>query len=376
MTRRFIFVVLSIATASATLSQNIRPAPTETSGPRPIARTEGRRILAAIPVVDIESQSETDCSHLVHDIYEQAGFPYDYITSRELYIGSAHFTRVHLPQAGDLVVWRGHVGIVVDPKQHSFFSFVSSGPDTQFYDSPYWRSRGVARFFRYVTEKPIHAGRTLEAEGHPNRRVLQGDDRSAHNDQPPEVSKPVAERASHPVPPAETSSPIAVETPRQIVFQAAGKSPSPEEIAAAFVKMNQDSGEALRTGNLTDPGKSIVIYRELYVSAVQTKGKHGTALVQIESLAGSADARTESQHRWTEQSLEFEKRKTGWVMTPINDAAYIKREIALQALSSRLADLAKNINASPEQEHEQRQIIRLLNLLVTVNSSTASAQSN
>jgi len=54
----------------------------------------------------------------------------------------------------------------------------------------------------------------------------------------------------------------------------------------------------------------------------------------------------------------------------------VKREIALQALSTRLADLAKNMDATPEQEREQRQILRLLNLLVTNNSSTASAQSN
>src|SRR5262249_7955906 len=109
------------------------------------------------------SESETDCSHLVHAVYERAGFPYDYVTSRELYIGNPHFTRVHKPQPGDLIVWRGHVGIVIDPKERSFFSSVRSGPDTQFYDSVYWRSRGIARFYRYVTEKPLRGGPTVEA---------------------------------------------------------------------------------------------------------------------------------------------------------------------------------------------------------------------
>src|SRR5258708_3523890 len=32
----------------------------------PIARTEGRKILATIPTEDAEAESETDCSHLVH----------------------------------------------------------------------------------------------------------------------------------------------------------------------------------------------------------------------------------------------------------------------------------------------------------------------
>src|SRR5246127_2839449 len=172
MTRRFIILALCLATTSAALGQNVRPASTETPGPRPIARTEGRKILATIPTVEAESESETDCSHLVHDVYEQAGFPYDYVSSRELYIGSTNFTRVRAPQAGDLVVWRGHVGIVIDPKEHSFFSSVRSGPDTQFYDSPYWRSRGIARFFRYVTEKPLRSGQTLEATRHADQQAL------------------------------------------------------------------------------------------------------------------------------------------------------------------------------------------------------------
>jgi hypothetical protein len=109
---------------------------------------------------------------------------------------------------------------------------------------------------------------------------------------------------------------------------------------------------------------------------VQIKGKRGTALVRIASLGTLADAQTGSPVRWREQSLKLEKTKRGWVVNPIKDAAYVKREVALQVLSARLADLAKNMDATPEQEREQRQIIGLLNLLVTDNSSTTSAQRN
>jgi hypothetical protein len=376
MMGRFIFAAFCVATASMALGQNVRPAPAGTPGLRPIARTEGRKILAAIPTVHVESESETDCSHLVHEIYEQVGFPYEYVSSRELYIGSTNFTRVRVPQGGDLVVWRGHVGIVIDPQLHSFFSFVSSGPDTQFYDSPYWRSRGIARFFRYVTDKPLHADRTLEAADHPDRKPLQvqGNNRSAEDHPPSELSQLVPVRASHPVPAADTSSSTAVETPREIVLQTARKNPSSEEVVAAFVEMNQDFGESLRTGSLNSPGKSIVVYRELHILAVQIRGKRGTALVRIESLAAPADTQTGSQLRWREESLEFQKTKRGWVMSPPKDAAYVNREVALRVLSVRLADLAKNTDATPEQEREQTQIIRFLNLLVIDNS--ASAPSN
>ena len=44
-------------------------------------------------------------------------------------------------------------------------------------------------------------------------------------------------------------------------------------------------------------------------------------------------------------------------MSPIQEAAYVKREVALQVLSARLAELAQNTDATPEQEREQKQII-------------------
>jgi hypothetical protein len=62
-------------------------------------------------------------------------------------------------------------------------------------------------------------------------------------------------------------------------------------------------------------------------------------------------------------------------MSPIQDISYVKREVALQVLSARLAELTQNTDASLEQEREQKQIIRLLNLLITDDSSAASAQS-
>src|SRR5713101_7286934 len=338
MMRRFIFVALCLVTASAALGQNVRPASAETSGPRPIARKEGRKILATIPTVDTESESDTDCSHLV--------------------------------------VWHGHVGIVIDPKERSFFSSLRSGPDTQFYDSPYWRSRGSARFFRYTTGKPLPSGRTLEGTRHADQQPLQTASRSSENRPPSRMAKPAPTCESNSTPASETSSSTTVETPQEIVLQVARKNPSPDELLAAFVEMNRDSGEALCTRGLNSLGKPIIVYREVRVSAIQIKGKRGTALVRIESLGAPPNMQTDSQRRWKEQSLEFEKTKRGWVLSPIQEAAYVKREVALQVLSARLAELAQNTDATPEQEREQKQIIRFLNLLVIDDSSAASAQSN
>jgi cell wall-associated NlpC family hydrolase len=103
----------------------------------------------------LDSRPKRDCSHLVHAIYTRAGFPYRYARSSDLYAGRDEFQRVIHPQLGDLVVWRGHVGIVVNPAQHVFYSAMRSGPGTDTYDAPYWKHRGQVRFYRYIKgERP------------------------------------------------------------------------------------------------------------------------------------------------------------------------------------------------------------------------------
>lgn len=94
--------------------------------------------------------TELDCSHFVQYLYEQAGLYYGYAPSRTLYDGMVGFRRVSHPEAGDLIVWRGHVGIVVDPEEATFLSALNSGVKTSSYESHYWKRRGRPRFFRYV----------------------------------------------------------------------------------------------------------------------------------------------------------------------------------------------------------------------------------
>jgi len=91
-----------------------------------------------------------DCSHFVHTVYERAGLHYEYATSRKLYRGRQEFRRVSAPRPGDLIVWRGHVGIVVRPEQHTFLSAIAKGVSLSSYTSQYWAKRGDRRFFRYV----------------------------------------------------------------------------------------------------------------------------------------------------------------------------------------------------------------------------------
>jgi hypothetical protein len=111
---------------------------------------DGLAVISAALDTQRHFASNPDCSHLVHAIYERAGFPYEYATADDLYDGVDPFRRVSHPQIGDLIVWHGHVGIIVRPSRHVFFSFLSTGPATDNYRSAYWIGRGQARFYRYI----------------------------------------------------------------------------------------------------------------------------------------------------------------------------------------------------------------------------------
>jgi cell wall-associated NlpC family hydrolase len=117
-------------------------------------RTLSKNDRSAVVAVALHSKKARidgrDCSHLVHSIYQNAGFPYDYGDSEDLYDGMKGFQRVAQPEPADLVVWHGHVGIVIRPQRHQFFSMLSSGPGVDDYRSHYWKTRGQPRFYRYV----------------------------------------------------------------------------------------------------------------------------------------------------------------------------------------------------------------------------------
>jgi len=110
--------------------------------------------------------TDLDCSHFVQWLFERAGLYYGYAPSRILYAGMPGFKRVYHPQPGDLIVWPGHVGVVVDPDQETFVSALRSGVKTASYTSRYWKRRGHPRFFRYLGSpwpSDEHSGHTISA---------------------------------------------------------------------------------------------------------------------------------------------------------------------------------------------------------------------
>src|SRR6185312_483376 len=126
------FVLLAITATSA--QNGARPKAVETGRAqssdevsRPLSWKEGKQVLQIAWQSRNLTDPAIDCSHLVHDLYQSAGLDYPYATSNQLYAGVDGFERVRAPQPADLIVWPGHVGIVVDPQQRSFYSSLNSG---------------------------------------------------------------------------------------------------------------------------------------------------------------------------------------------------------------------------------------------------------
>lgn len=135
-------IVKSSATHRASASRHHAPVP--------LTADDGLSVIAAALDARSGPDRRQDCSHLVHAIYSRAGFSYPYASSSDLYSGTGGFQRVTRPHPGDLVVWSGHVGIVVNPAQRVFFSTLRRGPGTDNYGAEYWKQRGPARFYRYL----------------------------------------------------------------------------------------------------------------------------------------------------------------------------------------------------------------------------------
>ncbi len=362
------FAVLSMLLAQAFSAEGKYPA-----GLRPLSVREGRVIVHETSFVETSEGRTEDCSHFVHDLYEQAGYPYPYASSGDLYLGTENFVRVRAPHPGDLVVWRGHVGIVMDPHEHSFFSSVNSGPRTEYYNSAYWRARGLPRFYRYLTDSPLKTGPTTterasrgpeqgpSVPGATGRRAIYGPTLEAVKTAPTKIPAVTAQSEDL----VESGAPSVVAP--QIVLHISGKQPTAADVVQGLTATNRDAGEILRTGNLEWLGRPVIIYQDLRVTDVAIKGKRGSARVEVDCIARLAGGQMDSRRDGEQFELELQRTKKGWVMNPWDENTYVPREAAVRVLAARLAALTQREDVTAVKEREQAQIIRLLSLLVTEN---------
>jgi hypothetical protein len=332
--------------------------------PRLLTPNEGLAILGtAMDSRHRHSDFSSDCSHFVHGLYERAGFHYEYASSSDLYEGTSQFRRVVTPQPGDLAVWRGHAGIVVNPAQHSFFSVLHSGPGVDSYDSPYWRQRGQPRFFRYLKPRPSGVLDSPIRSASWQPRVL--------NDAEPYESTPdggVSEIAGRPSSEAAASARVAKNMPVDaeafsIVILTSVR-PKSDQVSSAFLQACSDSEERLRGRDLFRSTESLVVFDHFEVKNVHITGNQGWIEIQLDQLFSltEGDAKIHKQSERQRWALRREDKKN-WKLTPSRNAIYLPRHTAERVLAHELAQLTEDTPGNASGTLEKAKLVRLLDVL-------------
>ena len=342
------------------------------STPRLVTAEEGRSIVNVALEEGQPASRTADCSHFVHQIYLNAGFEYPYASSFEIYAGNENFERVRFPRAGDLIAWPGHVGIVVDPLQHSFYSLVSTGAEEQDYEGPYWKSRGKPRFYRYREENAEvpSAAKTSASPHIPNAKEPRivgrtaGEQSAAEGstlNQPPKVA---SERTAIAYGPAVTSEMSqAFEMPSSIIIAAGTKLPTRGEVADGVSELSDAAGNALRTDDPLKVALPVVIVEEFSVERLDIRGDHGWARLRIDSKVFIGGGAAQVKRRQERVRWELRRRQSGWEAVAPSDRSYVPHDVAVKNLALQLARLAQSDGAAARQEIVLRQESQLASLL-------------
>ena len=324
-----------------------------THGVHSLTRAEGLAIVR-VAMNSRHPRTRYDCSHFVNGLYQRAGFPYRYASSSELYAGLAEFRRVSSPQPGDLAVWPGHAGIVVNPVEHSFLSVLHTGPGVDKYDSKYWRRRGRPRFLRYVEEAP-HGG----LAGPLRTASLRPKARDTEPDQP--TAEDVDETAST-VRFTERQALSAATFGRPIVHSAR---PKREQVSAAFLQACAELEQNLRGRDLFKSDQSMIVFDRFEVKKVHLRENQNWAEVQIDELVSFTGREADIRKRSERQRWPLTRRgDESWELTPSQNTLYLPQPAAARIIAHELAQLTDDSKSIASNSQEKAELARALNLLL------------
>ena len=333
-------------------------------GFRPLTRSEGLTILDVALDSRDHADLPSDCSHFVHRLYERAGFPYEYARSSDLYDGIDEFRRVASPQPGDLAVWRGHAGIVVNPVQHSFFSVLRSGPGIDSYDAPHWKQRGRPRFFRYVKPDPWRSLSTPIRTASWKPAVLG---KTESHETPAEAPVPdISKESSNEIgSSAKLAEDHPVNTEISHVAVVNYVRPKPHQVSTAFLQACNDSEEMLRGRDLFKSAQPLLVFDHFEVEKVHITGNQGWVEVKIDELVSLAAGKTEFHKRSERQEWSLRRcdDKKSWKLTPSRNAIYLPQHAAERILAHELAQLTEDTPDNTGRTQEKAELARLLDVL-------------
>ena len=375
--------------AEVASAQAVKPVREVEPGMRLLSRAEGREIAGIALQAQQEGVEASDCSHLVNLTYRNAGYDYPYSSSFELYAGQENFARVRYPHAGDLVVWPGHVGIVMAPSEHSFFSLVSTGMEVQDYDSPYWRSRGKRRFYRYRVDASAGA---IEAKAAPppprTRRATRQPDLMAASQEPasdkvPDQNRPprnasekvkVSEAYEAPVAPAAGAEKTSFDIPPSIVIADGVKQPTSSQVAEAISELSSATGVVLRQDDPLKQTMPVIIFERVRVEKLEIKKGHGWAKLEMDEratiAAGQANYKRHKEKVW----WELRRTESGWEAVTPTDKTYVPNDVAVRNLAAQLARLTESDGSNAHLDATVRQESQIANLLSALLENKKQAQ--
>jgi len=331
----------------------------EPSRPRLVSASEGEAIVIAAWDLRRGQIPKPDCSHFVHAVYAKAGFTYEYAQSADLFEGTDPFQRVTSPQPGDLVVWQGHVGIVVDPVEHSFYSSVVAGFAIEDYRSNYWVGRGSPRFYRYLVVD--------DARGIP---VPLRDRQTARAAPPVDSDAAPAAAASVPEPRGGGSSvtppefrsrsleaDVSEAETRDAVFVSLRDKPAKNEVLAAIVGTIDGRAAGLAQSLRLESAPRVVVADSFNVVGLYIKKNSGWAEVEVQQRAafrfGSADP-TPATSRWR---VTLNRQEQVWVLLLPRDPIFLRSDLAKTVLEHHLAALQR----TSANNGERRKVEKILN---------------
>jgi len=334
---------------------------------------EGQKIAAAALDQNEPVRATRDCSHLVHQIYSDAGYEYPYASSFDLYAGHGNFRRVRHAQAGDLIIWPGHVGIVLDPRQHSFYSLVRSGLQTEDYLGAYWRSRGIPRFYRYI----VDSGADVETAKVARPAPLSGNNSSRGNGSTTTVARmEVAKANPHqrteeaslrtkviaaPLAPATLTVPEPI--PSKMLITPEQRRPTEAEALDGISELANAAANNLRSAQPLNVKTPVVIVDDFRVERVEIKRDKGWAHLQIDSHVRIAAEGADFKRRREKVRWELRRDATGWVAIAPAERSYVGRDAAVRVLAAQLAEMAQSEAAAQHDEAVIGQEARIANLL-------------
>jgi hypothetical protein len=305
--------------------------------------SEGLSVIGAALESRGRGRSKLDCSHLVHTVYQRAGFPYSYVSSSDLYAGVDEFQPVTRPQAGDLVVWPGHVGIVVNPSQNTFFSALRSGIGVESYSGSYWRERGVPRFYRYAKAIAANRGDSEAASPGVTHAVL---DDSVNTQAMSTVDV----------------NPAGIQFPRVQIIDSAR--PQAREVTQAILLALSVNPEGFEESDVFKLARPLIVFSRLEVRAVKVHGDQGQIQVRITAPLRLARGQAKLTKRQETQTWSLRRRdQKSWELLIPQDAVYLSRDTAVRILAHQLALLADTGSPSANP-HQKSQLAQMLNSLL------------